>query len=61
LRQQLDRLIGFFLIGEPDERAVIGNVEGFERAEQSAGLAVTDVVVLRALDGRLPVLGTDDD
>jgi len=53
-------LAKFLLIIEPDERAVVGNVKGLERAEQSAGLTIADADALLPFDGGLAVFGADD-
>src|SRR5215470_4769231 len=48
-------------VGQPDERAVRGNVERVRRADERGRLAAADARRFPPIDRRLPVLGADDD
>src|ERR1700761_3188708 len=48
-------------IREPNERAVVGNVEGIRGANGSRGLSAADSMAFAPIDRRLAMLGADDD
>ncbi len=59
--QLRDNAIGEFLVGEPDERTILRNVEGLRGAEEGGRLAIADADALAQVDGGLSVLGANDD